>query len=183
MAEILDIVNENDEVIGHIERNDAELDKYIFRSIFILFYTPDKRLILQLRSMNKKSNPGKLTTTVSGHVASGSTYDETAIKEAYEESGIKIDPSKLKNLGVVFVDPQSLKNAGVENGAGVMRGIYAYQYNGEVEKLKVEKNEGAGFVTITIDQLRKQRIKNPEKFTPSILSDAGTKLIDYIERV
>ncbi|MDB5176600.1 MAG: Nudix hydrolase [Candidatus Saccharibacteria bacterium] len=183
MTEIVDIVNERDEVIGQMERDDTKQNDTIFRSIFILFYTPDKRVILQLRSMAKKSHPGKLTTTVSGHVISGATYDETAIKEAHEESGIEIDQTKLHSLGVIFLNPNMLEKHGIKNAAGIMRALYAYPYDGDIADLKVEDGEGAGFVTMSIDQLRKQRIKTPEKFTPSILSDAGTKLIDYIEHI
>lgn len=170
MAELLDIVNEHDEIIGQMERDDANKDGHIFRRIFILFYTPDKHVILQLRSMTKKTSPGKLTSTVSGHVESGHSYDETALKEGYEESGIVIDPAKLKSLGVMF------------EGGDAMRAIYAYPFGGSIEDLLVEEGEGAGFVSISLEALKKERIENPNKYTPFILSSAATKLIEYIEQ-
>lgn len=101
MAELLDIVNEKDEVIGQVERDDASGVKHIYRTVFIGFYTSDKRIILQLRSQVKIYNPGKLTTTVSGHVESGYSYDEAAIKEGFEETGVVIDLSKLEKVGVM----------------------------------------------------------------------------------
>jgi 8-oxo-dGTP pyrophosphatase MutT (NUDIX family) len=168
MAELLDIVNEHDQVIGQIERDDANKAKHIFRMVFIGFYTPDKHIILQLRSLAKKNNPGKLTATVSGHVQSGQSYDVTALKEGYEESGITINPANLKSLGVMF-------------GGDAMRAMYAYPFDGTTEDLKVEEGEGAGFVAMSIPALRKERNENPDKFTPFILGEAGTALIEYIE--
>jgi 8-oxo-dGTP pyrophosphatase MutT (NUDIX family) len=170
MAELLDIVNENDEVIGQVERDDTKKGDHIFRMVFIGFYTPDKRIILQRRSMAKKIHPGQLTATVSGHVESGSSYFKAAVKEAYEESGIAIVPKKLHHLGIIF-------------GGDAMRAVYAYPFDGKLEDLKIEEGEGAGFVALPIEMLRKERIKNPDQYTSFIRSDAATKLIDYIDQV
>lgn len=169
MTELLDIVNDNDEVIGQIERDDLDKAKHLFRMIFIAYYTPDKRIILQLRSMIKKNNPGKLTTTVSGHVESGMSYDETAIKEGFEESGVEINPDKLHHLGVFRTD--------------AMRAVYAYPYDGEPDDLMIEDGEGAGFIAMPIPELRQERINNPDQFTQFVRSGVMTKLIDYIETV
>jgi isopentenyldiphosphate isomerase len=170
MAEILDIVNEKDEIIGQIERDDASGVKHIFRTVFIGFYTPDKRVLLQLRNMAKIYNPGTLTTTVSGHVESGYSYDEAAIKEGFEETGVSIDPSKLENVGVMY------------DGVA-MRAVYAYRFEGAVEDLKIEENEGDGFVAMAINALRREIAESPDKFTPFMRSEAGEKLIDHIDRV
>lgn len=170
MAELLDIVNEKDEVIGQVERDDINKAKHIFRMVFVGFYTPDKHIILQLRSLAKKHNPGKYTATVSGHVESGHSYEYTAIKETYEEAGVPVDPAKLKSLGVVF-------------GGDAMRAIYAYPFDGAVEDLKIEAGEGDGFISMPIETLQRERVENPDKFTPFITGEAGAQLIDYIEQV
>ena len=170
MAELLDIVNEKDEVIGQIERDDINKAKHVFRMVFIGFYTPDRHIILQLRSMTKKYNPGKLTSTVSGHVESGHTYDETAIKEGFEETGVVIDPSKLENVGVMY-------------GGDAMRAVYAYPFDGVIDDLRVEENDGAGFVAMSIDELRKELAENPDKFTPFFATEAGAKLVEFIDNV
>jgi 8-oxo-dGTP pyrophosphatase MutT (NUDIX family) len=137
--------------------------------VFIGFYTPDKDIILQLRSMTKKHNPGKLTSTVSGHVESGYSYDETAIKEGFEETGIVINPSKLDKVGVFY-------------GGDAMRAVYVYPFDGSVEDLRVEENDGAGFVKMPINQLQKELAENPDKFTPFFVTEAGANLIDFIDQ-
>jgi isopentenyl-diphosphate delta-isomerase len=170
MAELLDIVNEKDEIIGQVERDDINKAKHIFRMVFIGFYTPDKHIILQLRSATKKYNPGKLTSTVSGHVESGYSYDETAIREAHEETGVTIDPSRLEKVGVFY-------------GGDAMRAVYAYPFDGTAEALRVEENDGAGFVSLTVHELRKEIAENPDKFTPFFETKAGASLVDYIHRM
>lgn len=169
MGELLDTVNENDEVIGQIDRDDPEKYRHIFRMVFVGFYTPEKHIILQKRSLLKKSSPGLLTATASGHVSSGQTYDEAAVREAFEETGIAIDEAKLKRLGTVF-------------GGDAMRTVYAYPFNGHSDDLVIEKDEGDGFVEMSIPDLREQRLAHPERFAPFLAGDASTVLLDYIEQ-
>lgn len=63
-----------------------------------------------------------------------------------------------------------------------MRAVYAYHFEGTMEDLKVEEGEGAGFVALHIDELRKELTENPDKFTPFMLNDAGINLLDCIDR-
>jgi len=176
MAEILDIVNDKDEVIGQMEREEVHAKGAICRMVFVLFYTPDKKIILQRRSLSKKSNPGRLTTTVSGHVESGASYDETAIKETFEETGVTIDPSKLTNLGVEYAgytERDYISNA--------MRGLYLYEFNGEVTDLKIEVGEGEGFEIITTDEFWRRRTETPNDLSLYLLDALGEKMIRTIE--
>ena len=173
MAEILDIVNEKDEVIGRANRNDAREKGHIYRMVFVGFYTPDKKIILQRRSLSKKVLPGKLTSTVSGHVESGMSYDDTAVKESLEETGIAIDPNKLISLGVTY---SVLSDT-------AMRALYIYPYEGSINDLKVEEGEGAGFEIMTIDGFRQKCLSDPDDLTPFLLSDLAIDMVNHIESV
>lgn len=176
MAEILDIVNDKDEVIGQMEREAVHAQGAICRMVFILFYTPDKKIILQRRSLSKKSNPGRLTTTVSGHVESGATYDETAVKETLEETGVSVSLSDLTNLGVVY--------AGYSEGdyiSNAMRGLYLYEFKGSVTELKIEAGEGEGFEMISINEFWRRRTENPDDLSLYLLDSLGEKMIKTIE--
>lgn len=176
MAEILDIVNTDDEIIGSMKRDDVHATGQICRMVFVLFYTPDKQLILQRRSLTKKSNPGKLTTTVSGHVESGSTYDDTAVKETFEETGIAVKQENLQNVAVVY--------AGYTEGdyiSNAMRGLYIHEYTGAISDLKVEEGEGAGFEILTIDEFWRLRRETPEIFSLHFVDTPGEILVKAIE--
>ena len=170
MAELLDIVNDRDEVIGQVERNDRANEGHIIRMVFVGFYTPDKEIILQRRSRRKRSSPGRLTSTVSGHVSSGQSYDEAAIRETYEETGVVIDRPLMVPLGVLL-------------GGNAMRAVYAYPYSDPISRLQIEKDEGDGFVKIPVERLTRERFAKQDLYTPFINSDAGTVLLDYIQHV
>lgn len=179
MAEILDVVNERDEVIGQAERDEVHKTGLMCRMAYVCFYTVNKEIILQRRSLSKKSHPGKLTTTVSGHVASGDTYHETAIKETFEETGVVIDPAKLTDLGVVHAN--YIENETYLSNA--MRALYAYQYDGDIYDLKVENGEGAGFELMAIDEFKQRSKSNPEEFVTLVVDQHGQEMIRKIEEL
>ncbi len=96
MAEIFDIVDENDRVIGRATREECHSNPDLMhRSICILIFNSKGDLLLQKRSMKKDLNPGKWTTSVSGHVKSGNNYEEAAKRELEEELGISLPMEKL----------------------------------------------------------------------------------------
>lgn len=170
MTEILDIVNEHDEVIGQIERDSPDLENNIVRTVVIGFYTPDKQIFLQQRSMTKKTNPGKITATVTGHVESGSTYEETVVKEGFEETGIHIDMNKVHHIGK-------------EQISSKMRSFYAYPFVGTADDLRIEEGEGNGFIAMSVQELRQALHDTPERFTPILHSETSAMMLDYIEQV
>lgn len=94
--EQLEIINDNDEVIGLESRQVIHQKGLLHREIHIWFMTPAREIIFQHRAKDKDTYPDKLDATVGGHVDPGMSYDETALKEGEEETGIKFDLLKLK---------------------------------------------------------------------------------------
>jgi isopentenyldiphosphate isomerase len=178
MSEILDIVNENDEVIGQAERDEVHRIGLVCRLAYVCFYTAEREVILQKRSDTKKNDAGKLTTTVSGHVASGQDYLEAAVRETLEESGVAVNAADLVSLGVVradYVQGTYLSNA--------MRGLFAYKFDGSVEDLKVEEEDGAGFVILPIEELERQLDSEPDTFATVLTDTVGRDLVQGIKRL
>jgi len=176
MSEILDIVNDQDEVIGQAERDEVHRIGLVCRLAYVCFYTADREIILQKRSTTKKNDPGKLTTTVSGHVASGQDYLEAAVREILEETGIEVEANDLTSIGVIradYVQGDYLSNA--------MRGLFSCQFDGDVSDLKVEDGDGAGFVTLPIEELEKQLDTEPEKFATVLTDKVGRYLVQKIK--
>ncbi len=178
MSEILDVVNDNDEVIGQAERDRVHREGLVCRLVYVCFYTANREVILQKRSDIKKNDPGKLTTTASGHVASGQSYLEAAARETFEETGIEVSPEDLKSFGVVradYVQGDYLSNA--------MRSLFAYEFSGTAADLKVEDEEGAGFETIDIDELETELESNPDRFALVLTDTVGRGLIQNIKKL
>lgn len=86
--EYFDIVNDRDEVIGRAPRAEVHAKRLLHRAVHILVFDAQGRLFLQKRSMSKDAEPGMWSTSCSGHVDSGETYDPAAQRELGEELGL-----------------------------------------------------------------------------------------------
>ena len=87
--ELFDLVDLSDNVIGKVRRGDAHRNPaLIHRSVQILVFASDGRILLQRRSSAKDLYPGFYCASASGHVASGEDYAATAERELAEELGV-----------------------------------------------------------------------------------------------
>lgn len=97
MEEILDIYNTNKVKTKkkYIRgTNNLKQDEYVI-VIEIIIVNSNNEILLSQRSGNKKINPFKWETT-QGSVKSGENSIEAAVRELYEELGIKIKEEELK---------------------------------------------------------------------------------------
>ncbi|MFA6908497.1 MAG: NUDIX domain-containing protein [Patescibacteria group bacterium] len=92
MTEYLDIVNEADEVIGRAPRDQIYAEKKLHRIVHVLLFTSSGKIILQKRAKHVSFCPLHWSTSVGGHVRSGETWEQAAVREAQEELGIQIEP-------------------------------------------------------------------------------------------
>ncbi|MBI5358780.1 NUDIX domain-containing protein [Candidatus Amesbacteria bacterium] len=90
--EIVDVVNEQDEVIGQSTKGEVNSNpNLIHREVTVLIYDAQNRILIQQRSRNKKTNPTMWILSVAGHVKSGQTYEQAAHAELQEELGFDTD--------------------------------------------------------------------------------------------
>ncbi|NEB78374.1 NUDIX domain-containing protein [Streptomyces sp. SID14478] len=86
--EILDIVDEQDRVIGQAPRGEAYARNLRHRCAFILARDPDGKIFTHRRTPTKLVFPGWYDMFVGGVVGAGESYDEAALREAEEELGV-----------------------------------------------------------------------------------------------
>jgi isopentenyldiphosphate isomerase len=86
--EILDIVDENDEVVGQARRGDAYARGLRHRAAFIQVRDARGRLFVHRRTPTKLVFPSLYDMFVGGVVGAGETYDDAALREAEEELGV-----------------------------------------------------------------------------------------------
>jgi len=87
--ELFDIVDENDRVTGTALRSDVHGNStLIHRSVHVHVFNSAGELFLQLRGLDKETQPGKWDSSVGGHVASGEVPEAAAVREMEEELGI-----------------------------------------------------------------------------------------------
>lgn len=86
-SELLDIVDANDNVVGSATRGEIHQRGLKHRSVHVLVFDGEGRVLLQKRSMQKDQCGGMWDTSCAGHVESGQTYEKTAPRELQEELG------------------------------------------------------------------------------------------------
>ncbi|MFI5770705.1 NUDIX domain-containing protein [Streptomyces sp. NPDC051658] len=86
--EILDIVDENDVVVGQAPRGEATARGLRHRCVFIEARDAEGRLFVHRRTPGKLVFPSRYDMFVGGVVGAGESYDEAALREAEEELGV-----------------------------------------------------------------------------------------------
>ncbi|MBI4019827.1 MAG: NUDIX domain-containing protein [Candidatus Aenigmarchaeota archaeon] len=97
MAELLDVVDEDDKVIGKATYSECKSDpRKIVRVVHVFIFNRKGDMLLQKRTRNVGSYPELWTSAVSGHVRAGEGYTKAALRELREELGIR---TALKFMG------------------------------------------------------------------------------------
>lgn len=168
LQEMLEVVDEDDNVIGLEPRLKVHQEGLLHREIHIWFVTPKGEIIFQHRSKNKDTYPDKLDATVGGHVDPKMSYQDTALKECKEETGIDINIDKLVFLAKIrtksFDEVTKLTNS-------TIRSQYAYLYEGAISELQIEEGNSEGFEAWKIDDLPNLSENDRSKFIPAILGE------------
>jgi len=175
LKQILEIVNENDEVIGLENRTKIHTEGLLHREIHVFFLTPKGEIIFQHRAKDKDTYPDKLDATVGGHVDPKMNYEDTAVKECKEETGVDIDTSKL-----LFLTKMRKKSFDQVTGMtnNTFRSQYAYLYEGSIDDLQIEDGKATGFETRKIDDLFHLSEEEKSKFIQVLIGEDMLKLFN-----
>ncbi len=96
--EIFDVVDLNDEVVGHEFRHEIHRRGLMHRAVHVLLFNSKGEVFLQKRSMLKDTSPGLWDSSASGHVDRGESYDVCAVRETEEELGYKVKNDQLRRI-------------------------------------------------------------------------------------
>ncbi len=99
MEELIDVLDKNGNKTGKIlTREQIHKKGLCHRIVVITIIDTQENILMQQRSKNKTQNSGKWDVTVAGHVESGQTSTEAAIRETLEEVGIKVNEKELEYI-------------------------------------------------------------------------------------
>ena len=82
-------VDENDNPIGAIGRDESRNTGERYRIVRVSIEDERGNILLQKRLETKKSFPGCWDTSAGGNIAYGESYEEAALRELREEAGIE----------------------------------------------------------------------------------------------
>ncbi|MFN0052830.1 MAG: NUDIX hydrolase [Planctomycetales bacterium] len=86
--ELFDVVDEHDQVQGQLPRSVVHARRLLHRAVHIFVFNSRGELLLQLRSADKDEYPLCYTSSASGHLGAGESYDQAAPRELEEELGL-----------------------------------------------------------------------------------------------
>ncbi len=95
MQEFLDVVDDNNEVVGSATEDEVYEKRLNHRIVHVLVFNGKGELFLQQRSAKKKFCPGHWVTSAGGHVQKSESYEAAAKRELKEELGVELELTKL----------------------------------------------------------------------------------------
>ena len=88
-AELVDIVDEADRVVGRTTRAQMRRDNLLHRVVAILCRNRDGKIYVHRRTATKDLFPNLYDMFTAGMVGAGESYDDAALRELEEELGIR----------------------------------------------------------------------------------------------
>ncbi|MFH2001846.1 MAG: NUDIX domain-containing protein [Planctomycetota bacterium] len=155
MSEMLDIVDDQDRVIGAALRSECHGNpSLIHRVAHVMVFNPAGELLLQLRGKNKKIQPDRWDSSVGGHLALGETYRQGAERELAEELGIR-------SVALTFMYGYVWKSTMETERVGTFQLIHEGGFTVQREEIQearfftvaeIEKNLGQGIFTPNFEE-------------------------------
>jgi isopentenyl-diphosphate Delta-isomerase len=100
MLRPIEIIDKNNRLTGEIsDPNDANVRGLWCRGAHIILYTSSGHVLLQKRSSNAMQHPNMLDIGAGGFVDKDETPQDAAIRETFEETGLRIKAEDLIFLG------------------------------------------------------------------------------------
>jgi isopentenyl-diphosphate delta-isomerase len=87
--ELFDVVDSEDRVLRQERRSVVHAQKLSHRAVHIFLFNSRGQLLVQRRSASKDEYPLTYTSSASGHVGAGESYEECAPRELQEELGLE----------------------------------------------------------------------------------------------
>ncbi len=103
-------------------RHDIHHQGLLHKEIHVFFFTDDGKVVFQHRADDKDTYPGLLCIAVGGHVEVGQTFEQAALMEMREETGICAEPTDLIFLEQIHHQTTDVLTGTVNNA---LRATYA----------------------------------------------------------
>lgn len=148
MVEQIWHVDENDTPIGSIGRDESRRTGERYRIVRVSVEGDNGNVLLQRRLETKKSFPGCWDTSAGGNIAYGESYEDAAMRELREETGI--DSANLTEVAYFYSEATDPSDGSLNRFTKVYRVLLP-----KTVKLTPQPEEVAELVWVTRAELSK----------------------------
>ena len=149
------LVNEKDQEIGKMEKQEAHEKGLLHRAFSVFIFNDQKELLLQQRALTKYHSAGLWTNTCCSHPRVNETIIEAAHRRLQEEMGFDC----LLEVKTSFIYKADFDNGLTEHE---FDHVLVGNFNGEVI---INQVEVASYKWVELDWLKQDMIKNPNSYT------------------
>lgn len=171
--EIFDIVDEKGMPTGEtVERETAHREGIRHRTAHVWIVRQAEgrwQVLLQKRSMNKDSFPGRFDTSSAGHIPAGSEPLESAIRELKEELGLDAAPEKLKFADTFHIQYEKVFHDKLFKD-NELAFVYIYLDQVDISQITVQEEELECVEWFDLEDTYQQCLAHNQKFCVPVKS-------------
>lgn len=174
--ELIDICDEKNRPTG-IQKSKDEVHRagLWHRNSHIWIYNSKGEILIQLRAKGKALHPNVWDISAAGHVSAGEDPIISGLREVREEIGLKL---QKKDLDLFMIKKHQSIFKEIKNN--VFYYIYFLKFDGEIKKLKLQKEEVQKIKFIPINKIKEELERNPSHYVPH--GDYWFEVIDEVKR-
>ena len=165
--EIFDIIDKEGNPTGRtVTREKAHAEGIPHRTAHIWIIRQKEgrtQVLLQKRSQNKDSFPGKFDTSSAGHIQTGDEPLESAIRELHEELGIQAAPDQLQFAGTFPISFAKEFHGKMFRDEEIAF-VYIYSQPVDISTLVLQKEEVESVEWFDLEEIYKECQKSRDRF-------------------
>ncbi len=151
--ELIDILDEKGNKTGVTKTKDEIHQKGLLHlTAHVWFINSKNEILLQRRSEEAKNDPDMWDTSVGGHILSGETPEEGALREVKEEIGVDLDITDLKLIGKIKIKLTLNNRTYFDNE---FNDIYLVKLDLDINQLNIQKEELKALKWVPISEFKK----------------------------
>lgn len=163
--ELLDIVEENNNIVGQATREEVYEKGLLHRAVNIFIFNSKGRVFLQKRGKNTSKFQLCWDISVGEHVKKGETFEQAASRGLEEELRIGVGVELVIPLHKIFAGPQNNNDKKIENE---LVETYKGVFDGEIIVNSDEIEEGKFF---SVEEINKMIEEDKNQFASWFLDD------------
>ena len=173
MDEIVEILTEDGkETCKRINKTIAHKEGICHGISAIALIDKDGKLLIQKRSANKKNEPNKWDLSSAGHIDIDETPEQAAVRELFEETGIKVEIEELKLIDTY------LNKVKLDKDTFINHYTYLFLVQKDIDIKTLQMQESEVSEVIFVDKKKYNEIFNNKEMVEAI--KYCNKVLDYM---